>query len=108
MKINKINTFIQSDDIESDEITLPANTSKNISINVISNNDFPNIYKLYYVGSDVTVISDKDIIGTIDSNEVHSYTLKINNPTDDIKVIKLGIKNGYVGSNLEVDGIVIE
>ena len=108
MKINKIDTFIQSDDIESDEITLPAQTSKTININVINNNSFPNIYKLYYVGNDVTVISDKDVQDTIDSMEVHTYSLKLNNPTDEIRVVKLGIKNGYVGSQIEVDGIEIK
>jgi hypothetical protein len=108
MKINKIDTFIQSDDIDSDEITLPAQTSKTININVINNNSFPNIYKLYYVGNDVTVISDKDVQDTIDSMEVHAYSLKLNNPTDEIRVVKLGIKNGYVGSQIEVDGIEIK
>lgn len=108
MQINKIDTFIQSDDIESDEITLPAQTSKTININVINNNSFPNIYKLYYVGSDVTVIADKDVKDTIESMEVHTYNLKINNPTDDIKVIKLGIRNGYIGSQVEVEGTEIK
>ena len=108
MKINKIDTFIQSDDIESDEITLPAQTSKTININVINNNSFPNIYKLYYVGSGVTVLVDKDVQDTIDSMDVHSYSLKLNNPTDEIQVIKLGIKNGYVGSNVIVEGTEIK
>ena len=66
------------------------------------------IYKLYYVGSGVTVLVDKDVQDTIDSMDVHSYSLKLNNPTDEIKVIKLGITNGYVGSNVTVEGTEIK
>ena len=108
MKINKIDTFIQTDDIDSDEITLPANTSKTISINVINNNNFPNAFKLFYVGEGVTVVSDKEIAETIDSKDVFNYNLTLNNPSNEIKVVKLGIVNGYVGTQIEIPGIEIK
>ena len=108
MKINKIDTFIQTDDIDSDEITLPANTSKTININVINNNDFPNNFKLYYVGEGVTVVSDKEIVETIDSKDVFNYNLTLNNPSNEIKVVKLGIVNGYIGTQIEIPGTEIK
>ena len=100
--VNLDNIYIV-DMIQHDEVN-----SYTGNINVINNNSFPNISKLYYVGNGVTVIPDKDVQETIDSKEVHSYNLKINNPTDEIQVVKLGIRNGYIGSIVEVEGIEIK
>ena len=102
MKVSKNHTFIQSDDIDSDEITLPANTTKTISINVINNNTTDSIYKLYYLGDGVEVTSDKKIVNALKSNDVLNYNLTLINNTSDIKVIKLGIVTGYLGDKINV------
>ena len=108
MKVKTINTYIQTDDIESDEITLLPNESKIININVISENDYPNDYKLFYVGEGITVTSDKEVKNTIDTKEKLNYQLTFTNTTEEVKVVKLGIVNGYIGSTLEVEGTEIK
>lgn len=108
MKVKTINTYIQTDDIESDEITLLPNESKIININVISENDYPNDYKLFYVGDGITVTSDKEVKNTIDTKEKLNYQLTFTNTTEEVKVVKLGIVNGYIGSTLEVEGTEIK
>ena len=108
LKINKIDTFIQSDDLKSDEITIPSHSSKTITINVINNNAYSNEYKVFHSNGDVTVTTNKEILEHIDSMNVQTYELTFKNDTDDIQVTKLGIKNGYKGSNVEIDGIEIK
>ncbi len=109
LKVNKINTFIQSDQLTSDEVVVPARSNKVVSINVISNNDYKTIYKLYYVApGGVEVKSDKEIVNEIDSNDVYNYNLNFINNTDEEQVVKLGIATGYVGSSIDVSGMEIK
>lgn len=102
MKVKKINTVIQTDDLDSDEITLPAKTSKTITINIINNDDYESIYKLYHISDGVTVTSNKKIINATKPKDVLSYELTFTNDTDEIKVSKLGIVTGYMGNSIKV------
>ena len=104
MKVKTINTVIQTDDLESDEITLLPGETKVIKIKVISNNDYPNDYKLYYVGEDVAVTSDKEIKNTIDTKESLDYELTFINNKEEVNIVKLGIANGYLGATIEITG----
>ncbi len=65
MKINKIDTFIQSDELTSDEVIVPANSSKTITINVVNNNLYSNEYALTHTNESVTVTSNKTILSNI-------------------------------------------
>ncbi len=104
MKVKTINTVIQTDDLESDEITLLPGETKVIKIKVISNNDYPNDYKLYYVGEDVAVASDKEIKNTIDTKESLDYELTFINNKEEVNIVKLGIANGSLGATIEITG----
>ena len=108
LKVTVIDTVIQTDDLDSDEITLLPNESKTININVISNNNYPNVFKIYYVGDNVTITSNKEIQDAIDTKETLNYELTITNNSEEVNIIKLGIKNGYIGSDVEVDGTEIK
>ena len=108
MKLNKIDTFIQSDDLISDEITLPANGSKIIKINVVNNNTFTNTYALNHTNENVTVTADKEVLNSINSKDVHTYTLTLTNNTAEDQTTKLGIINAYEGQQIEITGIQIK
>ena len=108
MKMNKIDTFIQSDDLDSDVITVPAKKSSTITINVINNNSFGNVYKVFHTNDKVSVTSNKEITGSIDSMYVQTYELTFTNNTNEDQVTKIGIKNGYKGNNVEIEGIEIK
>lgn len=108
MKVKTIDTVILTDDLESDTILLFPNEVKEISIEVISNNDYPNDFKLYYEGENIEITSDKEVKTTINAQETLSYKLTITNLSDEDNSTKLGIKNGYIGSNIEVQGIEIK
>lgn len=108
MKVKTIDTVILTDDLESDTILLFPNEVKEISIEVISNNDYPNDFKLYYEGENIKITSDKEVKTTINAQETLSYKLTITNLSDEDNSTKLGIKNGYIGSNIEVQGIEIK
>lgn len=108
MKLNKIDTFIQSDDLISDEITLPANGSKIIKINVVNNNTFTNTYALNHTNENVTVTVDKEVLNSINSKDVHTYTLTLTNNTLEDQTTKLGIINAYEGQQIEITGIQIK
>ena len=104
MKVKTINTVIQTDDLESDELTLLPGETKVIKIKVISSNDYPNDFKVYYVGDGVTVTSDKQIQTTIDTNETLEYELTLTNNKEEVNIVKLGIANGYIGAEIEING----
>ena len=108
MKVNKIDTFIQSDDLKSNEIVVDANSSKTITINVISNNSFTSIYKLFHTNESITVTSNKPILDSIDSMYVQTYELTFTNNTNENQMTKLGIKNGYKNTEIEIEGIEIK
>ncbi len=108
MKLNKINTFIQSDDLKSDEITLTAYGEKTITINVISNNPYNNDFIIFHTNENVKVTANKKIMKNIESMSVQTYDLTFTNTSEEIQVDKLGIKNGYTGSDIEIDGIQIK
>ena len=108
LQVNTIDTVIQTDDLESDIILLFPEEEKIININVMSNNEYPNDYIIYYEGNDVTITSDKEVKKTIDAKETLSYTLTIKNNSLEDNSIKLGIKNGYIGSTIEVPGTEIK
>ena len=107
-KVNSINTFIQSDDLTSDYITIPANKSTTINVNVINNNDYGHLYGLYYEGEGITVTSNKPINEIISEHFVLNYDLTFKNNTNEDKTIKLGIVNGYMGTELNVPGTQIK
>lgn len=104
MKVKTINTVIQTDDLDSNEITLLPYESKTIVINVISSNDYPNDFKIYYVGDGVAVTSNNSIKPTIDANETITYELTFTNEKEEVNIVKLGIANGYLGATIEIDG----
>lgn len=108
MKINKIDTFIQSDELTSDEVIVPANSSKIITINVVNNNLYSNEYALTHTNESVTVTSNKTVLSNINSKDVHTYELTFNNNTSVEQTTKLGIINAYDGQKLEVTGIQIK
>ena len=106
--MNKINTFIQSDDLTSDYVDIPAKGTRKININVINNNDFGNIFKLYYEGEGVTVTPNKEINSIISEQFVLNYDLTFKNNTNEPKEVKLGIVNGYIGTDITVPGTEIK
>ena len=108
MKINKIDTFIQSDELTSDEVIVPANSSKTITINVVNNNLYSNEYALTHTNESVTVTSNKIVLSNINSKDVHTYELTFNNNTSVEQTTKLGIINAYDGQKLEITGIQIK
>ena len=107
-QLNKIDTFIQSDYLTSDELTIPAGESVTVDLNVINNNEFGNLFKLYYEGDGVTYKVDKEVNEIISSKFVLNYNVTFTNTTNDLKTIKIGIINGYLGTEVNVPGTQIK
>ena len=57
---------------------------------------------MYYIGDGVDIIINEPIVNALKPKDVLTYTLTFNNPTDELKVVKLGIVTGYKGNSIDV------
>ena len=85
-----LNYKIESSELDSDSITLPANTSKEIKIKLTSLNEVSSKYELYYIldkmNDKVSVGYSKDtkdsVLGTVEANKNKIITIVIRNDSD--------------------------
>ena len=61
-----------------------------------------------HTNENITVTSNKPIQGSIDSMYVQTYELTFTNTTGDKQTTKLGIRNGYKNTEIEIEGIEIK
>ena len=110
VQLSEIDNKIQSDDLTSNVITVPAKTNKIITINVISNNDFASAFRLYYTtdGNNTLVASREPINDSIDARDVLTYNIDFVNNGNQDTTITLGIVNGYIGSTINTPGTIIQ
>ena len=109
LKLKKVDNRIQSDDLVDGYLSLAPHETKNITLYVMSNNSFESKYALYYkTDEDVKVISGEEIDDTISSKEVKKYELLVSNFEDTEAKVYIGIENGQIDDEIEVDGSIVE
>ena len=103
-----LNYKIESSSLDSDSVTVPANTSKEIKIKLTSLNEVSSKYELYYVldktNDKVSVGYSKDtkdnVVGTIDANKNKIITIVIRNDSDTSSKITFKVLGGLVNNEL--------
>lgn len=105
IEVSRVDNRLYSEDMVNGYVTISANESRTLNIYIMSNNNFDSNFKLYYRAEDnVIVNSSKSINNLISAHDVQQYEIVIkNNEAKEVKVY-LGIANGYVGKNIEING----
>ena len=103
-----LNYKIESSELDSDSITIPANTSKEIRIKLTSLNEVSSKYELYYIldktNDKVSVGYSKDtkdsVLGTIDANKSKVITIIIRNGSDTDSKVSFKVIGGLINNEL--------
>ena len=103
-----LNYKIESSELDSDSITLPANTSKEIRIKLTSLNEVSSKYELYYIldktNDKVSVGYSKDtkdnVLGTVEANKNKIITIVIRNDSDTSSKVTFKVMGGLLNNNL--------
>ena len=99
---------IESSELDSDSVTVPANTSKEIRIKLTSLNEVSSKYELYYIldktNDKVSVGYSKDtkdsVLGTVEANKNKIITIVIRNDSDISSKITFKVLGGLLNNNL--------
>ena len=103
-----LNYKMESSELDSDSITLPANTSKEIKIKLTSLNEVSSKYELYYIldkmNDKVSVGYSKDtkdsVLGTVEANKNKIITIVIRNDSDTSSKVTFKVLGGLLNNNL--------
>ena len=103
-----LNYKIESSELDSDSVTVPANTSKEIRIKLASLNEVSSKYELYYIldktNDKVSVGYSKDtkdsVLGTVEANKNKIITIVIRNDSDTSSKITFKVLGGLLNNNL--------
>ena len=103
-----LNYKIESSELDSDSITLEANTSKEIKIKLTSLNEVSSKYELYYIldktNDKVSVGYSKDtkdnILGTIEGSSSKMISIVVRNDSDTTTKVTFKVLGGLVNNEL--------
>ena len=103
-----LNYKIESSELDSDSITLEANTSKEIRIKLASLNEVSSKYELYYIldktNDKVSVGYSKDtkdsVLGTVEANKSKMITIVVRNDSDTSSKVTFKVLGGLLNNNL--------
>ena len=103
-----LNYKMESSELDSDSITLPANTSKEIKIKLTSLNEVSSKYELYYIldktNDKVSVGYSKDtkdsVLGTVEANKSKIITIVIRNDSDTSSKVTFKVLGGLLNNDL--------
>ena len=103
-----LNYKIESSELDSDSITLEANTSKEIKIKLTSLNEVSSKYELYYIldktNDKVSVGYSKDtkdnVLGTIEGSSSKMITVVVRNDSDTSSKVTFKVLGGLLNNEL--------
>ncbi len=103
-----LNYKIESSELDSDSITLPANTSKEIRIKLTSLNEVSSKYELYYIldktNDKVSVGYSKDtkdnVLGTVEGSSSKIISIVVRNDSDTSSKVTFKVLGGLINNNL--------
>ena len=93
---------LESADLENNSITLEANTTKEIEVEITSLNNINSEYSLYYDNSNVEIGYKEDSIdlpsGSINTGNKKKVRLIIKNKTNSSQTVTFGVKGVFSGT----------
>ena len=103
-----LNYKIESSELDSDSVTVPANTSKEIKIKLTSLNEVSSKYELYYIldktNDKVSVGYSKDtkdsVLGTVEGSSSKMISIVVRNDSDTSSKVTFKVLGGLLNNNL--------
>ena len=103
-----LNYKIESSELDSDSITIPVNTSKEIRIKLTSLNEVSSKYELYYMldktNDKVSVGYSKDtkdsVLGTVEGSSSKMISIVVRNDSDTSSKVTFKVLGGLLNNNL--------
>ena len=103
-----LNYKIESSELDSDSITIPVNTSKEIRIKLTSLNEVSSKYELYYIldktNDKVSVGYSKDtkdsVLGTVEGSSSKMISIVVRNDSDTSSKVTFKVLGGLLNNNL--------
>ena len=103
-----LNYKIESSELDSDSITIPVNTSKEIRIKLASLNEVSSKYELYYIldktNDKVSVGYSKDtkdsVLGTVEGSSSKMISIVVRNDSDTSSKVTFKVLGGLLNNNL--------
>ena len=103
-----LNYKIESSELDSDSVAVPANTSKEIRIKLTSLNEVSSKYELYYIldktNENVSVGYSKDtkdnVLGTIEGSSSKMISIVVRNDSDTSSKVTFKVLGGLVNNEL--------
>lgn len=90
-----VNNYIEYDG----ENVLAPNETRNVVLNITSNNDFDSYFKVFYKG-DIKVECDERTMDLIKADEKKSINVVISNMSDEYKSFSFGIESALSGEEI--------
>ena len=90
-----VNNYIEYDG----ENVLAPNETRNVVLNITSNNDFDSYFKVFYKG-DIKVECEDRTMDLIKANEKKSINVVISNMSDEYKSFSFGIESALSGEEI--------
>ncbi len=90
-----VNNYIEYDG----ENVLAPNETRNIVLNITSNNEFDSYFKIFYKG-DIKVECEERTMDLIKANEKKSINVVISNMSDEYKSFSFGIESALSGEEI--------
>ena len=103
-----LNYKLESSELDSDSVTVPANTSKEIRIKLTSLNEVSSKYELYYIldktNDKVSVGYSKDtkdsVLGTVEGSSSKMISIVVRNDSDTSSKVTFKVLGGLLNNNL--------
>ena len=103
-----LNYKIESSELDSDSVAVPANTSKEIRIKLTSLNEVSSKYELYYIldktNDKVSVGYSKDtkdsVLGTVEGSSSKMISIVVRNDSDTSSKVTFKVLGGLLNNNL--------
>lgn len=103
VSVEGIDNRISCDACKDNKVIINPQETIEITLYVMSNNDFKTDYELYYIADypNVDVVSYDGMFKTIDAYDVHEVKLTLENYETREVIVELGIVSNYMGKEIE-------
>lgn len=104
LALSIVDNEIQSDALTDNKVTISSNETITFNMFIISNNSFESIYKLFYKANDKVEVTVDRIYPSLEAHSVNIVKITIKNFSNSEETVEIGIKSGYLNTNIEIEG----
>lgn len=104
LALSIVDNEIQSDALTDNKLTILPNETLTFNMFLISNNNFESIYKLFYKANDKVEVKVDRIYPSLEAHSVNIVKITVKNYSNNEETVEIGIKSGYLNTNIDIEG----